>query len=127
MFLVARCRDWCGTRVCGDHPRQIRQTTVSNKAAPCRLDHVNRQLEAPRPNVLWLSDITYVATWTAFVQRRLCDRRLCPQVAGWRVSRTAHAGFVLDALEQALDHLAASCTSDRGCQYVSIKCTERLP
>ncbi len=43
-------------------------TTISDKAAPCPLDHVNRQFRAPRPNVLWrLSDFTYVATWTCFV------------------------------------------------------------
>lgn len=42
------------------------KTTISDKAAPCALDHVNRQFKAPRPNVLWLSDFTYVATWTGF-------------------------------------------------------------
>ncbi len=41
------------------------KTTISDKAAPCPLDHVNRQFKAPRPNVLWHSDFTYVATWTA--------------------------------------------------------------
>jgi putative transposase len=51
---------------------------------------------------------------------------------GWRVSRTAHAGFVLDALEQALhDRRPAHGGglvhhSDRGVQYVSIKYSERL-
>src|SRR6266704_635044 len=43
------------------------KTTISDKAAPCPLDHVNRQFRAPRPNVLWLSDFTYVATWSGFV------------------------------------------------------------
>jgi hypothetical protein len=47
------------------------KTTISDKAAPCPLDHVNRQFKAPRPNVLWLSDFTYVATWTGFVPRRI--------------------------------------------------------
>lgn len=31
------------------------RTTVSEKAAPCPLDLVNRKFRAPRPNVLWLS------------------------------------------------------------------------
>jgi transposase InsO family protein len=39
------------------------RTTVSDKAAPCPQDHVNRQFNAPAPNRLWLSDFTYVATW----------------------------------------------------------------
>ena len=53
------------------------------------------------------------------------------RIVGWRVSRTAHAGFVLDALEQALHQRRPfQCGlihhSDRGAQYVSIKYTERL-
>jgi transposase InsO family protein len=53
-------------------------------------------------------------------------------IVGWRVSRTAHASFVLDALEQALHdrrpvHRGGLIHhSDRGSQYVSIKYTERL-
>ncbi len=43
------------------------RTTLSNKAAPCPLDHVNRQFHAPAPNMLWVSDFTYVATWAGFV------------------------------------------------------------
>lgn len=54
------------------------------------------------------------------------------RIVGWRVSRSARADFVLDALEQALhEHrpFAGSglvCHSDRGSQYVSIRYTERL-
>jgi transposase InsO family protein len=43
------------------------RTTISNAAAPCPLDRVNRQFKAPRPNALWVSDFTYVATWAGFV------------------------------------------------------------
>ena len=43
------------------------KTTIRDKAAPCPLDHVNRQFKASKPNVLWLSDFTYVATWTGFI------------------------------------------------------------
>jgi transposase InsO family protein len=54
------------------------------------------------------------------------------RIVGWRASRSAHADFVLDALEQALhDRRPAGRGglvhhSDRGAQYVSIKYTERL-
>ena len=53
------------------------------------------------------------------------------RIVGWRVSRTARAGFVLDALEQALhDRRPAkgglTHHSDRGSPYVSIRYTERL-
>jgi transposase InsO family protein len=34
---------------------------------PCPPDRVGRQFRAPRPNVLWVSGFTYVATWQGFV------------------------------------------------------------
>jgi len=111
--------------------RRVR-TTISDKAAPCPLDRVNRQFKAPRPNVLWVSDFTYVATWAGFVYVAFVIDAYARRIVGWRVSRSAHAGFVLDALEQALhDRRPVSGAglvhhSDRGVQYVSIKYTERL-
>jgi transposase InsO family protein len=33
------------------------RTTVSNMAAPCPLDQVNRQFHAPAPNRLWVSEL----------------------------------------------------------------------
>ncbi len=53
------------------------KTTVSDKAAPCPLDHVKRQFQALRPNVLWVSDFTYVATWQGFFCGA-CHRHLRP-------------------------------------------------
>ena len=108
------------------------RTTVSDKAVPCPLDRVNRQFRAPQPNVLWVSDFTYVATWTGFVYVAFVIDAYARRIVGWRVSRTAHASFVLDALEQALHErrplrgAGLVHHSDRGVQYVSIKYTERL-
>jgi len=78
------------------------RTTISNRAAPCPLDHVNRQFKVLRPNALWVSDFTYVSTWTGFVYVAFVIDTYARRIVGWRVSRTAHAGFVLDALEQVL-------------------------
>jgi transposase InsO family protein len=108
------------------------RTTISNAATPCPLDRVNRQFKAPRPNALWVSDFTYVATWAGFVYVAFVIDAFARRIVGWRVSRTAHAGFVLDALEQALHERrpvrggGLVHHSDRGVQYVSIKYTERL-
>jgi transposase InsO family protein len=108
------------------------RTTISDKAAPCPRDHVNRQFHAPAPDRLWLSDFTYVATWAGFVYVAFVIDAYARRIVGWRASRTAHASFVLDALEQALHdrrpaHRAGLIHhSDRGSQYVSIKYTERL-
>jgi transposase InsO family protein len=110
----------------GKHVR----TTFSDKAAPCPLDHVNRQFHAPAPNRLWVSDFTYVSTWSGFVYVAFVIDVYARYIVGWRVSRTAHAGFVLDALEQAIHDRKPMNNlihhSDRGSQYLSIKYTERL-
>jgi putative transposase len=108
------------------------KTTISDKATPCPLDRVNRQFQAPAPNRLWVSDFTYVATWQGFVYVAFVIDTFARRIVGWRVSRSAHAGFVLDALEQALHDRRPAHRgglvhhSDRGSQYVSIKYTERL-
>jgi transposase InsO family protein len=127
---VARLMRGMGLRgvIRGKHIR----TTHRDKAAPCPADHVNRQFHAPRPNVLWVSDFTYVSTWAGFVYVAFVIDTYARRIVGWRASRTAHAGFVLDALEQALHdrrpvHRGGLVHhSDRGSQYVSIKYTERL-
>lgn len=108
------------------------RTTVSDRAAPCPLDRVKRQFHAAAPNRLWVSDFTYVATWAGFVYVAFVIDAYARRIVGWRVSRRAHAGFVLDALEQALHERRPTRGgglvhhSDRGVQYVSIKYSERL-
>jgi len=106
------------------------RTTIPDKALPCPLDKVNRQFKAPAPDILWVSDFTYVATWQGFVYVAFVIDAFARRIVGWRVSRTAHAGFVLDALEQAVHQRQPGSGlvhhSDRGSQYLSIKYTERL-
>ena len=78
------------------------KTTHSDKLAPCPLDRVKRQFRAPAPNALWVSDFTSVATWQGFVYVAFVIDAVARRIVGWRVSRSARADFVLDALEQAL-------------------------
>jgi transposase InsO family protein len=134
-FTVARCtveRLMAGLGLHGVIRGKAIRTTVQDKAAPCPRDHVNRVFHAPAPNRLWLSDFTYVSTWSGFVYVAFVIDAYARRIVGWRVSRTAHAGFVLDALEQALHerrpiHRGGLVHhSDRGSQYVSIRYTERL-
>ncbi len=107
------------------------RTTFSDKAAPSPLDRVNRQFKAPAPNRLWVSDFTYVATWQGFVYVAFVIDVFARRIVGWRASRTAHASFVLDAVEQALHDQRPVYGgglvhhSDRGVQYVSIRYSER--
>jgi transposase InsO family protein len=106
------------------------KTTIADKGLPCPLDRVNRQFRADRPDQLWLSDFTYVSTWSGFVYVAFIIDAFARRIVGWRVSQTADAGFVLDALEQALHQRRpagkSGLHSDRGSQYLSIRYTERL-
>ena len=108
------------------------KTTISDKATPCPQDKVNWQFRADRPNALWVADFTYVATWSGFVYVAFVVDVFARRIVGWRVSRSAQASFVLDALEQALHERrpvrggGLVHHSDRGSQYLSIKYTERL-
>ena len=60
-FDVARCtveRLMRGMGLRGVVRGKPVKTTVSDKAAPGPLDPVKRQFQAPRPNVLWVSDFS---------------------------------------------------------------------
>jgi transposase InsO family protein len=92
---------------------------------------MNRQFHAPAPNVLWVGDFAYVATWQGFVYVAFVIDVFARRIFDWRASRTASAGFVLDALDRAIHKCRPSQNklvhhSDRGSQYLSIKYTERL-
>lgn len=108
------------------------KTTVSDKAVPCPRDKVNRQFRAPAPNMLWVSDFTYVSTWAGFVYVAFVIDTFANRIVGWRTSRSLRTNFVLDALEQALYERRPAQQgglihhSDRGSQYISIRYTERL-
>ena len=105
--------------------------TPCRKAAPLTLaveplDKVNRQFRVPAPNMLWVSDFTYVATWRGFVDVAFVIDAYARRIVGWRVCTSAHAGFFLDALEQAVHErrpakgMGLVHHSDRGSQYLSI-------
>ncbi len=108
------------------------RTTIPDPAAACPLDHVNRQFKAPRPNALWVSDFTYVATWSGFVYVAIVIDVFARRIVGWRASRSAQASFVLDALEQALhprrpvQGSGLVHHSGRGSQSLALRYTERL-
>jgi transposase InsO family protein len=87
---------------------------------------------ATRPNQLWVSDFTYVATWAGFVYVAFVIDVFARRIVGWRVSSSLRTDFVLDALEQAIyarcDDTVGDLVhhSDRGSQYLSMRYSERL-
>ena len=132
-FVVARCTVERLMRSFGlqgaARGRKCR-TTISDRSAERPLDRVNRQFQASRPNMLWVADFTYVATWAGFVYVAFVIDVFARRIIGWRVARSMHAELVLDALEQALWSRSGIKGvvhhSDRGSQYLSIRYSERL-
>jgi putative transposase len=108
-----------------------RRTTIPADISPRPADLVERAFVAFRPNQLWIADITYVATWSGFAYTAFVSDVFSRKIVGWRVSTTLRADLALDALEMAIwsrdsDLAGLVHHSDRGCQYLSIRYTERL-
>jgi transposase InsO family protein len=83
---------------------------------------VNRELNVAHPNTLWVSDLTYVATWRGFVYVAFVIDTFARRIVGWRVSSSLRTDIALVALEQALYERSAFSDrelihhSDRGVQ-----------
>ena len=107
-------------------------TTQSQPALERPADLVDRTFVATRPNQLWVSDFTYVATWAGFVYVAFVIDVFARRIVGWRVSSSMRTDFVLDALEQAIYARGGRTPaglvhhSDQGTQYLSMRYTDRL-
>src|SRR5450759_4875908 len=107
-------------------------TTQSQTDAQRPAELVERHFTATRPNQLWVSDFTYVATWRGFVYVAFVFDVFSRRIVGWRASGSLRTDLALDALEQAIYDRCDDDTgdlvhhSDRGTQYLSIRYTERL-
>lgn len=107
-------------------------TTRADKSSPRAPDLVKRRFVAERPNQLWVSDFTYVPTWSGFVYTAFIIDVYSRMIVGWRVHSTMTTDLVMDALNMAaftrraalIDGVIAH--SDAGSQYTSIRYTERL-
>ena len=103
-----------------------RKTTKSDPEAPRHPDLVERQFVAERPNALWVSDLTYVATWSGFAYAYFIVDAFSRMIVGWRVAANMRTDMVLDALEMArwqrgttLEGLVSH--TDAGSQFTSVR------
>jgi len=132
---VARCTDECLMRrlgLRGVRRGKVVRTTIGDPEAPCPLYKVNQQFKADRPDRLWASDFTYVSTLQGWLYVVFVVDVFAGHIVGWRVSSSMTTDFILDALQQASyarqPERDSSLVhhSDRGSQYLSIRCSERL-
>ena len=110
--------------------RRVR-TTVPDDNASRPADLVERDFTADRPNLLWVTDLTFVSTWAQTAYVCFIIDAFSRKIVGWRVASHMRTVMVLDALEMArqsrgtrLEGLVAH--SDAGSQYTSIRYGERL-
>ena len=94
-------------------------------------DLVGRDFTASRPNRLWVSDLTYVATWAGVAYVCFIIDAFSRRIVGWRAAAHMRTDMVLDALEMARAsrgaHLGGLVAhSDAGSQFTSLRWGERL-
>ena len=82
--------------------RAFKTTTIPGEESSRPLDLVDRNFQVSRPNELWVSDLTYVATWRGFVYVAFVLDAYARRILGWRVSTSLRSDLALDALEQAI-------------------------
>ena len=106
-------------------------TTVPDLARPCPEDKVERAFKADAPNKLRAADSAYVQTAMVMACAAFIIDVFARKIVGWRVSTSMTTSFALDALNQAICRRQPAQGglihhSDRGMQYLSIRCAERL-
>ena len=80
--------------------RRVR-TTRPDPSAARSPDLVNRNFTADRPNALWVTDLTFVATWSGVAYVCFIVDAFSRKIVGWRVAAHMRTVMILDALEMA--------------------------
>lgn len=95
-------------------------------------DLVKRDFTAERPDALWVTDLTYVATRSGMAYVCFIVDAFSRRIVGWRVASNMKTAMVLDALEMARTSrggrrlVGLVAHSDAGSQFTSVRFTERL-
>ena len=90
-FEVARCtvqRLMKQIGIRGAVRGKVVKTTVPDTSAPWPRDKVNRVFRAPAPNLLWVSDFTYVSTTARQCIAKQCHERGGRALSMWPSSST---------------------------------------
>jgi putative transposase len=87
--------------ICGVSRRRKVFTTRPDPDAVRAPDLVNRNFTADRPDALWVTDLTYVATRSGMAYVCFIVDAFSRRIVGWRVAANMKTAMVLDALEMA--------------------------
>ncbi len=97
---VARLRKEHGLRGISRH-RGVRTTRGNGDAVPAP-DLVRRAFRAEGPNRLWVADITYVPTWSGFLNFVVVLDVWSRRIVGWAMRTHLRTDLVLEVLDNAL-------------------------
>jgi putative transposase len=101
--------------------RRYRVTTRSRHTYPVSPNLVQRCFQAERPNLVWVSDITYIRTMEGWLYLAAIMDLYSRKVVGWSLARNMEVGMVKDALLMAVGRRRPEPGlihhSDRGSQY----------
>ncbi len=108
----------------GRHLRKGKRTTIPDARAPKAPDLLERDFSAPRPNVRWCGDITYLPVGKDWMYLATVIDIHSRRVVGWSMAEHMRSDLVVDALEAAVATRGGSVDgvgfhSDRGTQYTS--------
>ena len=109
---VARCtgaRLMAGMGLRGAVRGKVVKTTISDTSAPCPRDKVNRQLRAPAPDMLRVSDFTCVSAWQGFACVAVVTDTFANRVRHWSRTNGDQCLTWLERVALRQDRLRSGC------------------
>jgi transposase InsO family protein len=104
--------------------RKRGKTTIRVPGVRVADDLVERRFRPGEPNVLWVTDITYLRTWEGWVYLAAVQDAYSRRIVGWSMADHMRAELVVDALQMALARRRPAPGlihhSDQGSQFVSL-------
>ncbi len=104
--------------------RRRGRTTIRVPGVRVADDLVKRQFMPAAANVLWVADITYLATWDGWLYLAAVQDTFSRRIVGWSMTEHMRAELVVDALTMAVSRRRPEPGlvhhSDQGSQYVSL-------
>jgi transposase InsO family protein len=105
--------------------RRFKATTNSKHSYPVASNLLQQNFSATRPNAVWVSDISYIATREGWLYVAVIKDMFTQKIVGWAMDKTMTRKLVIDALKMAYKRQRPGrgliIHSDRGIQYASLE------
>lgn len=102
--------------------KKFKQTTDSKHKLPVAPNLLDREFSPKKPNLVWVTDITYCATDEGWMYLATYIDLFSRKVVGWSMSSRMTADLVIDAFRMGIfrqKRAPLMVHSDRGSQYAS--------